>query len=327
MAGDQFSIRVSSWYNLNGSAPSAPANPLPDLLSALISGVGGLPAGGHPTATQLGANSSLLSSNLTNFLSDTGSTIVQTRPHAFVNWVLFDNQFNFVASSSGFDQVGTDQEFHHHTLTNLPIDKSGYLYIYLSDETQNIPVYFDNFQVTHVRGPMLEEDHYYPFGLTMEGISDRALKRNYAENEHKFVGQLLDEDLGWDVYQFRFRNHDPQIGRFLQVDPLASKYVYSTPYAYAENNPATGIDLEGKEFFPAVLAFASGNGAMGQLYLANALTNFNIRTNDALGAMNRIGTNTSDQSSMPGSGPIQNATASANNIMDHAKAVQPIIDH
>jgi hypothetical protein len=38
-----------------------------------------------------------------------GLTIVQTKPHAFVNWVLFDNQFNYVAASSGFDQVGRSE--------------------------------------------------------------------------------------------------------------------------------------------------------------------------------------------------------------------------
>jgi RHS repeat-associated protein len=254
MAGDQFSIRASSWYKLNGTSPGAPVNPLPDLLGALINGVGGLP-GGHPTPAVLQANSTPLSSNITEFLSDTGSAIMQTKPHAFINWVLFDNQFNYVAASSGFDQVGGDQELKKHVLTNLPVTTSGYLYIYASNETPNINVFFDNLQVTHTRGPLLEEDHYYPFGLTMAGISDKALKIGYAENKYRFQKQELQnkeftDGSGLEMYEFKYRMDDPQIGRFWSIDPLADKYVYNSTYAFSEDKVTSHVELEGLEATP-----------------------------------------------------------------------------
>ncbi len=137
------SIKASSWYRANGATPGTPVNPLPDLLAALISGVSGLP-GGHPTPGALSANSTPISGNINQFLSDTGSLIVQTKPHAFVNWVLFDNQFNLVPGGSGFQQVGADQALMPHLLLNLPVPASGYLYIYSSNETPNVDVFFDN---------------------------------------------------------------------------------------------------------------------------------------------------------------------------------------
>ena len=127
-----------------------------------------------------------------NFLTDTGNVAIdQTKPHAFLNWILFDNQFNYVSASSGYQQVGANGTLNQMILTNLPVSESGFLYIYVSNTTPNVAVFFDNLQVTHTRGPLLEEEHYYPFGLTMAGISDKAVKSNYAENKYRFQKQEL----------------------------------------------------------------------------------------------------------------------------------------
>ena len=81
-------------------------------------------------------------------------------------------------------------------------------------------MFWDNLQVTHSRGAILEESHYYPFGLVQQGISSKSAGK--LQNKDKtFQGQKFDDDLGVDWYSFKYRNHDAQIGRFIEIDPLA----------------------------------------------------------------------------------------------------------
>jgi RHS repeat-associated protein len=246
MSGDQFSLRVSSWYKKNGVTPGTPHNPLTDLINALNGNIGSV-AGNHGTGTDLSTNNAL-NPGATSFYATHNSADSTTKPKAFINWVLFDEQFNFVSVNSGFEQVGADNTLTPHSRTGLPISKNGYLYIYASNETPNIDVCFDNLQVTHIRGPLSEETHYYPFGLKMNGISSRGLSFGNPENKQKkFQGQEYNDDLGVDVYEFRYRMDDPQTGRFWQIDPLADKYVYNSTYAFSENKVTNNVELEGLE--------------------------------------------------------------------------------
>jgi len=251
MAGDQVSIRATSWYRLNGTTPGQPTTAplISDLLTALISGVSGLPGNEGPSLAALQSSKPILSSNVGQFLSDTGTLIVNTKPHAFLNWILLDNQFNYVAASSGFQQVGSDTLLDQMVEPNLPMTSSGYLYIYTSNETPNIAVFFDNLQVTHVRGPLLEENHYYPFGLTMAGISNEALKALYPENKYRFnkgselQNKEFSDGSGLEMYATNLRELDPQLGRWWQVDSKPTQA--ESPYASMGNNPILHNDPMG----------------------------------------------------------------------------------
>jgi hypothetical protein len=69
----------------------------------------------------------------------------------------------------------------------IDAQKNGYVYVYFSNESNEM-VYFDNLMLTHEKGRVLEETHYYPFGLTMAAISSKDLNSSYAENKKKFNG-------------------------------------------------------------------------------------------------------------------------------------------
>lgn len=46
---------------------------------------------------------------------------------------------------------------------------------------------------------------------------------------------------------YKYRMHDPRVGRFFAVDPLAGSYSYNSPYAFSENRVIDGVELEGLE--------------------------------------------------------------------------------
>jgi RHS repeat-associated protein len=243
MAGDKFNLRVSSWYKTYGASPGTPVNPLTDLLTALSGSIGAITSThGGITGTEL-SSSGVFSPGATTFLSNQPNNTA--KPKAYINWILFDEQFKYVSSSSGAEQVGDNEEFKVHLLSDKPVHKNGYLYVYVSNETPNIDVFFDNLQVTHIRGPILEETHYYPFGLTMAGISSKAA--GGVENKIKYNGIELENDLDLQTYDAQFRELDPQTGRWWEIDPVTDGYENLSPYASMYDNPLTYSDPLGNE--------------------------------------------------------------------------------
>jgi RHS repeat-associated protein len=108
-------------------------------------------------------------------------------------------------------------------------------------------MFFDNLQVTHVRGPLLEETHYYPFGLTMAGISGKASSFGQPGNKYKYNGIEFDEDLGINSYEAFYRELDPSTGRWWQIDPKIENQEMWSPYSSMSNDPVRYKDPLGDE--------------------------------------------------------------------------------
>lgn len=72
-------------------------------------------------------------------------------------------------------------------------------------------------------------------------------RENSVDQRWKFQGQEHIDDLGLNWDSFKWRNHQPDIGRFFNVDPLAEKYPYWTPYAFSGNQVVNARELEGLE--------------------------------------------------------------------------------
>ena len=91
-----------------------------------------------------------------------------------------------------------------------------------------------------------------------------------------FQGQEKDDEIkgAGNSLNYKYRMHDPRIGRFFAVDPLAPKYPHNSPYAFSENRLIDGIELEGLEVVligkqssaGALFSFAAEGGiAIGQM--------------------------------------------------------------
>jgi len=94
----------------------------------------------------------------------------------------------------------------------------------------------------------------------MAGISDKAIKTQYAENKYRFdagtelQNKEFSDGSGLEMYETNFRGYDPQIGRFWQIDPLADLNEDESPYSFASNNPILMVDPSGLAGDTATLA-------------------------------------------------------------------------
>jgi len=70
---------------------------------------------------------------------------------------------------------------------------------------------------------------------------------NPGSYRYGFQNQETDPEMLGGAVAFKYRVHDPRIGRFLSVDPLEKEYPWNSPYAFAENKVIQFIELEGAE--------------------------------------------------------------------------------
>ncbi len=82
------------------------------------------------------------------------------------------------------------------------------------------------------------------FGMMMPGRHAESSFYRYG-----FQGQEMDNEIKGrgNSLNYKYRMHDPRIGRFFAVDPLAKKYPWNSSYAFSENVVINAVELEGTE--------------------------------------------------------------------------------
>ena len=125
-----------------------------------------------------------------------------------------------------------------------------------------------NIRVKYAQNPangnqieILEEDHYYPYGLKHNGYNGNHTTWDVTPGgqitltpvnpflgdtyKYKFGGKEYQDEFDINTYDFGARNYDPALGRWMNIDPLAEMMRRHSPYNYAFDNPVYFIDPDG----------------------------------------------------------------------------------
>jgi RHS repeat-associated protein len=140
----------------------------------------------------------------------------------------------------------------------LPTSDFAFNYVF------NYTDHLGNVRLSYTKDPqtgtldILDEDHYYPFGLkhgiyaagnlkdfTLNGDIDTPILEQVRKTEYmyKYNGKELQDELGLNMYAMDMRHYDPAIARWVVHDPIT--HFYQSPYSAFDGNPVFWADPSG----------------------------------------------------------------------------------
>ena len=147
-----------------------------------------------------------------------------------------------ITEDAGFDppEAGLENQHEHLKFADeIVIGPDGkYIYLWVSNESEDTKVWFDDFTVTHSSLFVAQATDYGVWGDVI-----REQKRDLLERyRFGYQGQFAekDEETGWN--HFELRAYDPIIGRWTVVDPMRQ---YWSPYVGIGNDPGNLVDPTG----------------------------------------------------------------------------------
>jgi RHS repeat-associated protein len=136
-------------------------------------------------------------------------------------------------------------------------------------------VFFDNLELSHSLGRLVEENTYYPYGLKIAALSSKAF--DAPKNLYLYQGDYaeFDEESGYN--EFELRDYDAQIGRFVQTDPYEE---FDNPYTGMGNDPVNNVDPSGGSILSAItgssnILFNTAVSAIGGAFVGGVIGMFN----------------------------------------------------
>lgn len=169
------------------------------------------------------------------------STTLYAGNHKYVDGVL-----QFVGTPEGYFMPAGSAKVKGYKSGVVTI--SEYVYVFeFKDHLGNIRLsYTDRDNNGSVNGSdIIEENHYYPFGLKQQGYNNAVSGGNSLANDYKFNGIEWNQDFSLNLYEMDVRMYDPAIGRWNRIDPIT--HYHNSPYNAMDNNPINGADPIGAD--------------------------------------------------------------------------------
>ena len=157
------------------------------------------------------------------------------------------SRIGMVTQPEALNENPADPVAHSQTLGNKVYEFSNHLGNVLTTfSDRKIPTEGDPGLVAYYNAEILSSTDYFPFGFEMPGRSFTGANYRYGFQGQEDNPEVYDSE-STSIY-FKYRIHDTRIGKFLSVDPLFKQYPWNSTFAFAENRPIDGYDLEGREW-------------------------------------------------------------------------------
>jgi len=174
---------------------------------------------------------------------------------------------------------------------------------------------------------ILEENHYYPFGLKHNGYNSdhKIFEFNDGINsvvltpvtpsrketyKYKYNGKELQDELGLNMYDYGARNYMPDLGRWANIDNKSETYFSMSPFNYAGNNPIVFVDYDGNDGVITVTQVWYNDGKSKTIDLLNKAINY------LNGISGKYGVETKDGKIMPINFAIQFSSEKGETVDD-----------
>ncbi|MGB7499673.1 MAG: RHS repeat-associated core domain-containing protein, partial [Moheibacter sp.] len=191
----------------------------------------------------------------------------------------------------GFQYAGDILQFFPHSEGYVKATPTGnitpgspptaYAYNYVFNYTDHL----GNIRLSYTKDPqqgtlkILEENHYYPFGLKHE-VYVTGSKRDFIENsndpgetiltnvlktdyQYKYNGKEWQDELGLNWTAMDFRNYDAALGRYHSPDPLSEYSMAWSPFRFAYDNPVFWSDSTG--LYESIRGFSQSIGGFSEI--------------------------------------------------------------